>query len=295
MKNTKFLFIITIFIEIGLLSCTENKNDEFSKTVRDWTGKEIHFPENLACYFMNMDTTCVNLYNDNFKILFYVDSLGCTSCRLKQLYVWKRIISESDSVFEKSPVFLFFFNPKRAEENDLKSALKNSRFKYNVFIDSEDKIGKSNKFPLTQEFQCFLLDRNNKVLLIGNPASNPKIWELYKQTISGKAQEEKQPLTTVSVSQPEAVLTGLQKSKTSTTVFKLTNTGSNPLIINYIKSSCGCTAPVYDKKPVEPGKEAEVKVEIAPDKVGVFHKTIQVYCNTKKGVVLLAVKGMVEQ
>ena len=36
-------------------------------------------------------------------------------------------------------------------------------------------------------FQTFLLNRNNKVLAIGNPIHNPKIRELYVKIIRGES------------------------------------------------------------------------------------------------------------
>jgi len=59
-------------------------------------------------------------------------------------------------------------------------------FTYPVFIDETNSIDSLNHFPQQPEFQCFLLDGDNKVVAIGNPASNSRIWELYKEIIYGK-------------------------------------------------------------------------------------------------------------
>lgn len=64
--------------------------------------------------------------------------------------------------------------------------LKRDRFDYPVFIDENNQINSLNHFPDKPELQCFLLDKDNKVLLIGNPVLNPKVWELYKQTIASR-------------------------------------------------------------------------------------------------------------
>ena len=32
-------------------------------------------------------------------------------------------------------------------------------------------------------FNTFLLDKENRVVLVGSPANNDKLWELYKQQI----------------------------------------------------------------------------------------------------------------
>ena len=38
------------------------------------------------------------------------------------------------------------------------------------------------------------------------------------------------------------------------TYFTVTNTGSNPLIIESVKASCGCTTPTKPEKPIMPEK-----------------------------------------
>ena len=39
---------------------------------------------------------------------------------------------------------------------------------------------KLNYFPKLPNCQTFLLDSQNRVILIGNPIDNPLMWELYK-------------------------------------------------------------------------------------------------------------------
>jgi hypothetical protein len=43
-------------------------------------------------------------------------------------------------------------------------------------------------------------------------------------------------------------------------VFKFTNTGNQPLIITDVKTSCGCTQPVWPRNPIMPGDKGEIKV-----------------------------------
>ena len=182
MRN--LIFIITAILAVCFSSCKKNKQKEDAvKIVSEWKGKEIKFPQELSCTSLGKDTTCVDLYSDNYKILLYVDSLGCTSCRLK-LAEWKKIINESDSVFPNQPEFIFFFQPKQKDERELQQILRSNGFPYPVFIDKENEINKLNKFPSKPEYQCFLLDKNNKVVIVGDPSLNKGIWDLFKRIIS---------------------------------------------------------------------------------------------------------------
>jgi Protein of unknown function (DUF1573) len=77
--------------------------------------------------------------------------------------------------------------------------------------------------------------------------------------------------------------------------FEFTNTGDAPLVINDVKSSCGCTVPTKPTEPILPGKTGiiEVKYSMNP---GPINKTITVDCNAvnvDSGKVLLKIKGTV--
>ncbi|MDR1524344.1 MAG: hypothetical protein LBS79_03665, partial [Tannerella sp.] len=168
-------FIITALIAVCFSSCKNKLKSDAVKIVAEWKDKEVKFPEGTPCFSMGKDTTCVDLYGDNCKIMLYVDSLGCTNCRLK-LSEWKKIMQESDTVFTRKPEFIFFFQPKKKDEKELAFLFRQNGFRHPVFVDRENKIGKLNVFPSKPEYQCFLLDRDNRVIIVGNPTLNPGIW-----------------------------------------------------------------------------------------------------------------------
>lgn len=178
------LYVILLAIIIFTSGCKKMKHKtEVKKRVTEWVGKEIRYPENLQCNFSGKDTIsayCTDLLRAKYKILLYVDSTGCTSCKL-QLSEWNDLINEMRNLPKDRLSFLFFFYPK--EKLELQYLLKKDRFYYPVFIDTKDRINQLNKFPNQASYQCLLLDKDNKVLMLGNPVQNPKIWELYKRQI----------------------------------------------------------------------------------------------------------------
>lgn len=277
-------------------ACKDKKLTEAQQIVGEWVEKEIRFPDNVLCTVMGKDTVwdaCHALLDAEYKVLLYVDSSGCSSCRLK-LSQWETLMSEADSLFWGNVSFLFFFQPKSKKE--LSILFRNEKFNHPVFIDMKNNVNRLNHFPAKPEYQCFLLDKNNKVQMIGNPTASPKIWALYKQAISGQTQEKHTvPVTSVSMSSTEIKLNDLQKGKKSVATLTLKNTGNQPLLISGVNASCGCTKPIWDRQPVAPGKETTVTLEIQPEDVGFFHKTVQVHCNTEKGVILLVLTGEVKE
>ena len=58
--------------------------------------------------------------------------------------------------------------------------------------------------------------------------------------------------------------------------FEFTNKGSQPVTIQKVTSSCGCTSSDWTKEPVAPGKKGFVKVSYTPSGTTAFTKTITV-------------------
>lgn len=84
----------------------------------------------------------------------------------------------------------------------------------------------------------------------------------------------------------------LQHSNGSRT-FIFTNTGQAPLIINSVKSSCGCSVPSYSKKPILPGDSGEIEINYSTSRLGNFTKTVTVFSNAEGGNKILKIKGNV--
>lgn len=77
--------------------------------------------------------------------------------------------------------------------------------------------------------------------------------------------------------------------------FTFTNTGSQPLIITGVTSTCGCTIPEWSKEPIMPMKKGTIKVTFNPaDRPGAFRKEIHVSSNAKEPNTTLYIVGLVK-
>ncbi len=66
------------------------------------------------------------------------------------------------------------------------------------------------------------------------------------------------------------------------------------LIINDVKTSCGCTVPEWSKEPIRPGRKGQITIKYDADFPGVFHKTVEVFYNGVDSPYMLGIKGEVE-
>jgi len=87
----------------------------------------------------------------------------------------------------------------------------------------------------------------------------------------------------------------IQQDSKNTKIFKFTNTGSEPLIIEDAKGSCGCTVPNYPKEPIKPGETGEIEIIYSPGKQqGAQAKTITITANTNPITTTLNISANVE-
>ena len=76
--------------------------------------------------------------------------------------------------------------------------------------------------------------------------------------------------------------------------FRFTNTGTEPLLIQKPKSSCGCTIPSWPNEPILPGESDVIKVTYRTNRAGNINKTVTVTSNAvKNSTVVLRIKGRV--
>ena len=87
----------------------------------------------------------------------------------------------------------------------------------------------------------------------------------------------------------------ISKGDNGVRIFKFTNIGSEPLIINKVYSSCGCTIPKKPSSPIGPGQIDEIQVKYDTNRIGPIRKTITVLSNaTNSPTLSLKITGNVE-
>ena len=288
--------LVYILLIAALFSCDneqKEKEKQILQLVNEWQGKQIVFPENAVFTRYLTDTTDFQIPQSEYKVLVYVDSTGCTSCKLK-LNKWKKLIEYTDSVTQKKVPYLFFIHPQN--EKDILWLLKEEKFDRPVCIDTNDLLNKQNKFPTNITFQTFLLDKNNRVIILGNPVDNQTVKDLYLKQITGKDNPNKNiPKTTAEVTQTEIDFGTFDKSETKETTIKVKNIGDSPLVIVDVSTTCGCTAATYDKRPAKPGESLQMGIKMTPKDTGFFDEVVTIKYNSINNLpVKIKIKGNVQ-
>ena len=183
MRNIPILFfsIITITVLMTFNNCSKPEKKEKEKVLQNLMGKNFILPDSVVILNnYKLDTTSIQYFDSDIKMISLVDG-RCPAC----------ISSFSEIVKAK----------KRLETKT------NNTFKFLCFIHTKDyKSFKNNYYPLLdpqtpliiQEDLSFLEDNplpgfgvyrnvltiNNKIQLVGNPAINKELEQLYLKEIN---------------------------------------------------------------------------------------------------------------
>lgn len=285
--------ISLLFIATLLISCKESKLDKMARLVNEWNGKIIRFPDNMRLTSYANDTVAMKYARDKlpYTILNYVDTIGCMSCKL-QLPRWKEMLEEIDSTYPNKVSCLMVFYPK-GKRKFIKH-LRDNHFDHFVYIDEMDSLNKINNFLHEEHFCTFLLDKNDKIVAIGNPILNYNVKKMYLNIISGKtllSSVSEQPLTIASISKEKIDLGTFSWTDTQEVELQISNVGENALVMNDVSTSCGCISVEYSKEPILPNKALSIKIKYKADRPEYFDKTVIISCNVKDTPLQLRLSG----
>ncbi|MCL2502373.1 MAG: hypothetical protein FWE99_04505 [Bacteroidales bacterium] len=174
---------ISIIACIALLFFLSCANNRLVKDIEQFMNRQIVLSADWDAVYKGRDTVLTDFLEVPIKLVVWYDSLGCGSCEVGKMHEWNKITAYADSL---APWFsiVYLFTPSRADLRSVDRAVRIDKFDYPVFIDKDAAFIRQNpKLPKNRRLHSFLLDKNNKVVMVGNPLHNPTLWALYKTTI----------------------------------------------------------------------------------------------------------------
>ena len=106
--------------------------------------------------------------------------------------------------------------------------LRDNHFDRFVFIDEMDSLNRMNNYLHEEHLCTFLLDKNDKIIAIGNPILNYNVKKMYLDIISGKtvlSSYDKQLLTDVSISKTKIDLVTFSWNDAQEVEIQISNVG----------------------------------------------------------------------
>ena len=76
--------------------------------------------------------------------------------------------------------------------------------------------------------------------------------------------------------------------------FRFRNISGEPLVIDNVRPSCGCTVPNWDAAVVPPDSTGAISIEYDARDLGYFYKKVKVYFHGQRRAEVLYIEGSVE-
>lgn len=94
--------------------------------------------------------------------------------------------------------------------------------------------------------------------------------------------------------EPTHLLLGdVQRRQTYTLKYPFTNTGDRPVVLDNVRTDCGCTAPDWSRDPILPGDASVIVLEFTPTSKGRHRKKARVWIRDEKRPVTLSFEAIV--
>lgn len=93
---------------------------------------------------------------------------------------------------------------------------------------------------------------------------------------------ETKPAETLQLKETAYNFGKIQQGRPVTHNFEIVNTGKEPLMLENVQASCGCTTPEWNKDAIQPGASSIIKVGYNAANEGTFNKTITIQYNSNQ-------------
>lgn len=170
----RLLFLL--FVLPFLTSCT---NQSIKKELIRLQSEPIKLPTNAAITIHGRDTTIMDLYKADLKMVVYIDSIACASCQISHMPFWNPLIEYADSLNNRLKYY-FVFSPRKEDRKAVRVSLGLYPIDYPVLIDDNGEFARLNRhIPQNRALHTFLLNNENQVVLVGSPVENQQVKTLF--------------------------------------------------------------------------------------------------------------------
>lgn len=173
--------ILILFFPIFISSCIRNNEIDSRINSISLSDKMVLLDAGYKEHFDGIDS--------KVKLIVYYDSIMCSSCAIKNFYVWHNVIDFVESISSESASVIFIFAPKRGQIMEIKAILEDYAIDYPVYIDTSYITRCSNPKIPRNGIIC-LTDETGSIIVRGDPRSDKNLWEIYKEKIINLIQDQ---------------------------------------------------------------------------------------------------------
>lgn len=187
MHRTLLLMLIMMSSTL-FISC--HRVGSLAEILREMESKPVKLEfGDFPCCINGVDTVGYELERSKYRLVVFIDSAECNSCRLSHLEEWNDWIELADrNGGDFSMAFLL--QPRAEETSSILIKMRWASKVYNgipLYVDKEAEFLKRNfRREIPTLMHTMLLDSNNMVVYVGDPTRNEHVSEDMKKIINFK-------------------------------------------------------------------------------------------------------------
>lgn len=177
-KKSFFPFLMIFLLIIG---CKSNIK-KIEETLSEFVSHPISIDTSDYIAFCNDSTYNTQAINEaTLKYVCYIDSFECSPCILKNAYKWNDYIYKFEDYGDK---ISFSYIISSSNSKDIITQARESGFCQTIFIDTLKQFSLHNPhIPIESLYHVFLLDKDNNIILVGNPLNNKAIEDKFNSIV----------------------------------------------------------------------------------------------------------------
>lgn len=173
------VFLLFVFVCACSSNNTRLEKAAIYNTLVSLRNRHIQFPNNLVSCINGVQSPHAYVFGESeYKMVVYTDSSGCTPCKFPTSE-WGYYINQLQ-ILSRNINFVFIFQKESAI---LEEEFRIQGIYWPIIYDTANLFIQKNNLPTSARFHTFLLDKNEKIILVGSPVKNKKVWQLYKEMI----------------------------------------------------------------------------------------------------------------
>ena len=180
-------YILSFIIGCCILTACNSHKEDVQKALEKMQSSTICIPyERMECWTSDSILEDRPWNKAKLKLVHYVDSATCSTCYLQKIAIYGLLFSmeaQSNNDFYN----VFIINPNIIAKKKLISDFSGKLIPQTIFVDSTNVFMESNpNLPSESMYHTFMLDENNKVILVGNPMLNKQIENMMLSIVEEK-------------------------------------------------------------------------------------------------------------
>lgn len=264
------MILILLLLTSACSKISQDKN--IGDIITSWSGRKIVFPDTLIAELQNHPVD-IDICDEGFLILTVLNTdKGCTSCQM-MLREWEQLLTDLEFNSRNATSVQLLYVIESSPKKEIRDVIKELDFRYPIIYDPDKAFEQLNKFPKKDALRTFLLDNDNKVIVIGNPITVKPLKEVYQNLVSHRdstiSDDEamRLPYKLSARRVPLGAVSG-ETRKISSVIIK--NIADSTIRINKVESSCPCVTHILRRTKLTSGSESELRIIYHPDSISEY-------------------------